>query len=240
MSAGERSGRSERIARALGTIPELPRWVEARAILLSGQCEVFGEEGAWAVRNEEPGGRVVVVAGRAESNAIRAALADRPDRELLGGVEEEQALAALFPDWVCERAQVFELAHPGQLAAPDARVRLLTDTENLERLAEELHGALDGVRKGCEIHAAFVDGTAVSLALAHWRTENYFDISIDTVPSHRRRGLARAAVSALIRTETARGLQPVWGAMTSNQASQKLAISLGFEPIDQTVSLQRP
>jgi len=240
VSAAEQEAREERIARALATTPDIPRWVEARAILLSGSCAVFGEEGSWAIRNEGPGGRLVAVVGRPDPAAIAAALSDRPDRELLCSHEQEGALAALFPDWVCERGLLFQLAHPEQLPAPDPRVRLLEDADSLEHLSEELRASIEPMRREYELHAAFVGGLAVSLAYTHWKTEALCDISIDTAPPHRRKGLARATVSSLIRADRARGLHPVWGAMASNLASQKLAATLGFELVDQIASLQRP
>ena len=48
-----RSGVAARLAR---TLPDIPRWIETRSMLLSEECEVFGlEEGSsdFVVRDEE-------------------------------------------------------------------------------------------------------------------------------------------------------------------------------------------
>ena len=79
------------------------------------------------------------------------------------------------------------------------------------------------------------DGYQCGVAYAHWETEGQFDISVDTVPECRRQGLARVAVSKLIRTQGRCGRRPVWGAMASNIASQRLAERLGFRIVDEVV-----
>ncbi len=73
-----------RLARAL---PDIPRWVETRSMLLSGRCEIFGLEGktepcfivrdseeepCFVVRDyEEHEERLVSVVGRPAEGAIR-------------------------------------------------------------------------------------------------------------------------------------------------------------------------
>ena len=60
-------------------------------------------------------------------------------------------------------------------------------------------------------------------------------IVVATHPSYRRRGFARAAVSALAVDAFARGLILQWRALTSNQHSLALARSLGFTPYCETL-----
>ncbi|MGQ9427658.1 GNAT family N-acetyltransferase [Gilvimarinus sp. F26214L] len=59
-------------------------------------------------------------------------------------------------------------------------------------------------------------------------TESLWDVSIDTIQSHRRRGYAAAAVLYLMRKMRAEGKSAVWGALESNRASASLARRLGF------------
>ena len=64
-------------------------------------------------------------------------------------------------------------------------------------------------------------------------TEGLWDISIDTLVGHRRRGHAARCAAFMIRhmRETA-GKEPVWGALETNTASMNLAASLGFVVVD--------
>lgn len=72
-----------------------------------------------------------------------------------------------------------------------------------------------------------------------FETENFWDVSIDTLASHRRRGLA-AATFALLAAEMARhGKQPVWGSEEGNEASLALAARLGFRPVGRLVVFER-
>lgn len=59
-------------------------------------------------------------------------------------------------------------------------------------------------------------------------TESLWDVSIDTLESHRRRGYGSAAVVALAAEQARRGKRAVWGAADSNPGSLALARSLGF------------
>jgi GNAT superfamily N-acetyltransferase len=228
------------LRRALDAVPDLPRWIEARAILASGQCTVFESASGWVIRNDAPGGGLVALFRRPDPAVIELALGDQPQRELLCASEDEPHLAEHFPSWPRERAVLHELTDPGRLAPPDARVRPLAATDSLAHLPEELRDELDRTRSERAIASLFVDGLAVSFAYAYWRTERLFDISIDTAPDHLRRGFARIAVSELIRRERADGREPVWGAMEDNVASLQLARSIGFTQADTLVVASRP
>ena len=76
------------------------------------------------------------------------------------------------------------------------------------------------------------DDRPVSFCYSGWETESHWDVSIDTLEGHRRRGLGTAACVCLIRHFAARGKTAVWGALDSNPASTALAEKLGFTPID--------
>lgn len=85
----------------------------------------------------------------------------------------------------------------------------------------------------------FVDGRAVSICYNRWQTETRWDISIDTVPSYRRQGHAQAVIRWMAGELAKEGRQPVWGAVASNVASQRLAESLGFGPAGRLVVFSR-
>ena len=217
---------------ALADVQDLPRHVEARAILLSGACGVFGSPGAWAVRNEAPGGAVVVLVGAPEERVVRAALCDRAGRELLAPAELEGTLRGWFPDWRHEGAVLYELEGSPAEVARDEDVRVLTASDSLAHLETELREEMESARANRDVHALFADDLPVSFAYSYWRTEGLFDISIDTAETHRRRGFAARAARALIHAELELGRRPVWGAMDSNEASHALARRLGFVPCD--------
>ncbi len=228
------------LERVLRELPDEPRWVEARGLALEGDCSVFGGGGGgWALRNDRPGARLVVVVGRPPRAAIEAALAGGAEREVLCSVDDQEATAAVLAGWTCEPATLYGLADPARLAPAAKSARPLAPDDALEHLPDELRVEIEGVRRARVVHAAFDGDVPASFAYACWRTESLFDLSIDTAPSHRRRGLARVAASTLIRAELAGGRQPVWGALASNAASHRLAESLGFAPVDAIATFSR-
>jgi GNAT superfamily N-acetyltransferase len=82
-------------------------------------------------------------------------------------------------------------------------------------------------------------GRIVAVCSAAWETETRWDVSVETVPRHRRRGLAAACFAALARWMLAeRGKRPVWGAHESNPASLALAGRLGFVRDSELLSFQ--
>lgn len=103
-------------------------------------------------------------------------------------------------------------------------------------LAEELETCAEG----SPIAATFVDGRPVSFCYAGAVTETLWDISIDTVESHRRRGYAALCVTYLIHHMQAQGRQPVWASIPENPASWKLARKLGFVPVDEVALFEPP
>ncbi len=219
----------------IDSLPDIPRWVEARAIHLSGCGRVFVEGDACVIRNEQPGGRLVVVVGPVTRNVLEAALSDRPDREVLCVPEHDSVVAALLPTWNRERAYLYQLNTRNKLAPPDDRVRLLAPEDSLEHLPAELQTELACARSGHDIYTAFVAGHPASFAYAHWETEGQFDISVDTALEYRRQGLAQVAVSELTRSQGRRGRNPGWGALETNVASRCLAEVLGFRVVDEVV-----
>ena len=75
----------------------------------------------------------------------------------------------------------------------------------------------------------------VSFCYAAFETEAFWDISIETLEPHRRRGLTAASALFLIHHMSVKGEAPVWGAADSNLPSLRLAAKLGFEPVDRIV-----
>jgi hypothetical protein len=84
--------------------------------------------------------------------------------------------------------------------------------------------------RGRPMAAAFsADGVPVSFCYSACSTETLWDAAVDTLADFRRRGLSGACFMALARQlASADGIEPVWGALDSNEASIRLAEKLGF------------
>jgi GNAT superfamily N-acetyltransferase len=90
-----------------------------------------------------------------------------------------------------------------------------------------------------ETAAAFVDGVAASFCYACFKSEALWDVSIDTLDSHRGHGLAAHVVRFLIDRLRGERLEPMWGALESNTSSLRLAAKLGFTPSGANVVFSR-
>ncbi|MBX3247993.1 MAG: GNAT family N-acetyltransferase, partial [Myxococcales bacterium] len=76
-----------------------------------------------------------------------------------------------------------------------------------------------------------LDGVVVSVAYSPWQSEAHADLSIDTRPEHRRRGLATRVAATLVRRLADEGRTAVWGTPDDNHASLALSERLGFAPV---------
>jgi hypothetical protein len=244
-------------------LPDVPRWVEARALLLSGRGELFGldEEGAsgWATSSPAAPSFVVrhplsgdaVVVGTPPVEAIRAAAAfDGPGRSIVAPLEQRPLLEAALPGWTAGRAVLHVLGDASRLpgVAPGA-VRLLEPAgpAGVDALvaagATIPAGLLRELRIGAEtspVAAAFAGARPVSFCYAGAVTETLWDVSIDTLEADRRQGHAARCVAYMIRLLWAEERQPVWGAAEDNPASWRLAGTLGFLPADELALLKAP
>ncbi len=85
-----------------------------------------------------------------------------------------------------------------------------------------------------------VAGVVVAVCAAGDVTETLWDVGIDTLEGHRRKGFAAACFRSLAAYMALRGKQPVWGANEDNVQSLELARKLGFQPVDRVAVLSRP
>lgn len=210
-------------------VPDLPRWVEVRSMLLHGRATTVGDHQGGVVVDE--GRSVGGVVGTPDAGVIREALAIlKQDSELLVIPEQLGLVTSLLARGRARRAVLHALRAP--LPGPgDPDIEVWDVDEDFLRslppeLAEEADGAyIAAVRR--------VDGLAVSMCAASMVTETLWDIGIDTLEGYRRQGHARQCVLGLASVMSARGLEPVWGAYEDNLASLGMASSLGFEPVDE-------
>jgi GNAT superfamily N-acetyltransferase len=231
----------DRLAHAL---PDIPRWLYARSMLLSSRCEVLGlaeggTEPQFVARElEESEDRAICVVGRPPADAIReAARRNRDGGELLTTPEGASHILGALPDWTATRATLHLLGDASRLprfAGGEVRsfgaADLATAADDLpEELRSELESALT---REAPAAAALTDGRPVSFCYAADETEGLWDISIDTLEPYRRQGYAARCVSYMVDEMRRRGKEPVWAAEETNLPSMRLAAKVGFVPVD--------
>ena len=209
-------------------IPDQPRWVEASAILASGEHWL---DATGRVIGHDASSLMVALPG-ADAAAVAQLAAARPRWSMLVAPERDDLRAALAAiGWSIERAHILTLPDAGALPDDDGAA-LLPEGTGLGHLPPLLAGEVAAAQRRGAVWTAVVDGAPVSFAFAPWRSARWFDVSVDTLPGYRQLGLAARVAAALIRAERDAGREPVWGALESNVASLRLAARLGFVAID--------
>ncbi len=231
-------------ADVLACLPDLPRWVDARGLLLSRRGVVV--ETADSCR---------LICGRADRLVVPITVELSPQlgataaREVPGAsvlLQDVMLPAGRYhlPDWTAEAATLYTLPPerargwhvPPWPTAPMSREQIDAATHVPTPLLDDLRDAVGRT----PVWSASKDGRPVAFAYAAQTTETWFDVSVDTLEEARHQGLARAAVMGLIVDRMLRGLRPVWGAEKRNEASHALARRLGFEPVDLVWVLTQP
>ncbi|MFK7988871.1 MAG: GNAT family N-acetyltransferase [Sandaracinaceae bacterium] len=216
----------ERRLRLRESLPDTPCFVEARDLLAWEGSAVAGELGAFVVWSEEDD--LAVVVGSPPPDAVRSATAQCSEIVLL---QEPPLDWGPLLDFDTEGATVLIEARPWSF--PRGVTRWLDPSEFRAAgplshvppsLLDELRDAMEDDRP---VMASFDGRTPVAFAYAASETETLYDVSIDTLASHRRRGFASAAMEGLAETMARRGKRAVWGAADSDPGSLALARSLG-------------
>ncbi len=218
------------LARWRSLIPDTPETLEARSLaLMPGTvAHPFGDDGVLLVDRDR------VMASLYGTVDFEAFALKYRDLELHCEVvaparmsHEMWSTAGL----TAETAILRRLAPEGmRRPAPRPEVRIgLLNSHDLELIDDEdLRGELAFELHSNEVWCAYVDNRPASFAYAASQTEQFADISVDTVESHRGRGLGAIVVARLVDELIAVGKQPIWGAVVSNAASHSLARRLGF------------
>jgi hypothetical protein len=218
--------------RCLSRLPDVPRWVETRSLLTRKDAVVLestSNDGfvVWS-RNKGIGS----VVGKPCRDALARATDDVT--ELLAFPENIREVREMVDGFRAEPATVFS-APPQLPAIPAHQCGPLgqDDTASIQHLPPALLDELcDVLEDGAVVIAALADTLPVAFAYAAFETGSLWDVSIDTVESHRRMGYATAAVVHLMEVMEAQGKAAVWGAPESNQASANLARRLDFREND--------
>jgi RimJ/RimL family protein N-acetyltransferase len=225
-------------------LPDIPRWVEARALLLSGECEIFGLEEAprLSVAVRDPSTGSVIVVGRPSRAAVRAATDGiMHDGSVVALLDDADWLGETLPDWSRTRAILHLLRDSSRLPPPAPNIRLL-EPSTIEQLdiPEQLRRELRFGAENSPIMTTVVDNQPVAFCYAGSITESLWVVSIDTLPQYRRRGHAAVCAAQMIRYMATHAKQPVWGSVVENPASWRLAQKIGFEPVDEIALFEPP
>jgi GNAT superfamily N-acetyltransferase len=220
-------------------LPDVPRWVEVRSLLLAGHGELFGPDGEGFALCD-PDDELVIVVRKPDHTLIRQALARTGGMgSVLATPEDADHAARVLPDHRRVRAVIHQLgAGTERLLEPVDGVRLLepAELEGLRDLPPELASWLRlAADRRYLTAAAFAGDRPVSFCCVAALTETLWDVAIDTLPEYRRRGHAVRCSSYMIRHMLERDRWPVWGAEEDNRASLALAARLGFVPEDELV-----
>lgn len=218
---------------------DLPVWVETRALLMRQDSNLLENPNRKGFVVWNTGVGLGSVVGQPEPEAVVLAAGDVT--EILAFAENIDYVRSLLPEFEAEPATIFSA--PQQLpAAPRNRGRKISLSEITaqDHLPADLVAELSrAMARGVPVVAAFDDVLPVSFAYVAAETESLWDISIDTIQSHRRQGYATTAVVYLMRVMKERGKFAVWGALESNRASANLARKLGFVKNDRLWVLTR-
>ncbi len=224
-------------------LPDIPRWVEVRGMLLSGRGHAYGVELAPAPTGIvlQPDTKLAAVVGRPKFDLIRE-IAQSAD-EILAVPENADWVTIALPNWTFESATLHVLGDLSLLSESSSEsVRLLNPGEIRAipdlpcTLREELE--IESCA-GTTIASAWLAKHPVAFCYAGAVTETLWDVAIDTLTPYRRRGYATKCFHYLARRMAHDGKEPVWGATKSNLASARLAAKLGFSAIDSLLVYSR-
>ncbi len=108
--------------------------------------------------------------------------------------------------------------------------------ENLDRVEEEIEWMWPSLERYHERgfgKAALLKEEVVCWCTAEYVSESKCGIGIETLESHRRKGIATGTAASFVRDCSDRNMTPYWECSASNEASVKLAERLGFERMDE-------
>jgi GNAT acetyltransferase-like protein len=230
----------------LAALPDLPRWVEARGMLLSGRCEVVScGPSAGDVILHSRSTPLVVIAGDPPLEPLATSVAEPGPGVVLCAPERADEVRPLLSRWKRVGAAIHRLHGddpPVSRGLVGYEIGILAKKDGSGRLGhlpsplrEEISSALSGGH----VAAAMSDGVPVSFCYPVWETETLWDVSVDTLESDRNRGLGTACAAFLIDHMRRHEKEPVWGALEDNAPSLAVAANLGFARVDRMIVFLR-
>jgi RimJ/RimL family protein N-acetyltransferase len=238
--SGSHAERRAPHAHLAARLPDMPRLVETRGMLLSPGSQVRGDaEGGRYVVFEE---RLAAVVGVPDSVTLTAVLAEAAQvKDLLVMRDAFEVVRTILPSWHVEEAVIHCLPDPApEWPLPERDVSFIDADTSLAHVAPELAAEVAAALATGPVAATWYDGRPVAFCYASSITETLWDVSIDTIPAYRRRGFAQSAVYLMAAFHRERARLPVWGAVIGNLASLQLASRMGFAPVDTLYVFSRP
>jgi GNAT superfamily N-acetyltransferase len=222
-------------------LPDVPRWIQTRSLLRSAQGELrmsAGGEGAVVIQRDPP---LATLVGSADAALLRDTVAGvSDDFELLVQLTELDGVRSALRDWEVALAVLHVPGRPFPAtwqADSGVETSAPPDPRRLAELPRDIRRFV-GVASAMAVR--LVDGRVAAVCAAESVTESLWDVSVDTLEGHRRRGHATACFQALAAHMAAQGRQPVWGAEEANVASKRLAAKLGFRAVDRLAVVSPP
>jgi hypothetical protein len=222
----------------LAAVPDEPRWVETRSLLLSEDHVLIpAPNGAGFVVCREATAQACVVGRPGRRELERAVRAIGPRGVVLAQRDAAGHVAALLDGWHREVAVLHTLpaGADARWEQPAGAAASFVDPAGdglLDDVPGDLCQELRAASRWSPIAATMIDRQAVSFSYAAAITERLWDVSIDTIEGFRGRRLAMPALALMTGHMRSLGREPVWGALESNAASLRLAARLGFVPVD--------
>jgi len=172
--------------------------------------------------------------------------AEQPRRFLL--FSEQTDVTAFFaqqPNLLIEQRQFFSFAGtPQPPALPSGTQLAEIDSTLLRSLCGRITPSFswenaDSFLQNGKGYCVTVDGAPAAWAFSAAVSAEEIDIGVETGEAFRRKGYARAAVSAMIEYIIAQHKKPVWACHAQNAASGRLAESVGFVQTAECCTVRR-
>lgn len=217
----------------LGAVPDEPERVDVRGLLARPSSQAVAHpSGCWGCVRDEAAA-IVGVYGAVPADVLREAVlapqVSATPLDLFALLPEAEGVRAALGAAHERGGSLFVLPREVRPRAGHATSLLgAQDGPRLEHVPEPLRAELVEAARCGPLAVGLDGGRPVSFCYAHHATSRWWDVSVDTLESHRRRGFAASAAAALIDAQRGRGLEPVWGALDENGASGGLALRLGF------------
>jgi len=232
-------GLSAEPAALAAALPDLPRWVYARSLLLSGAAAVrvaAARDAALVLEST-----TAVLVGRPDRQLLRDALGENPrGPTLLVEGDTLMAVREALPGW-SERPFLVHGRHrryvPDMPLAHGVVVSAPLDPGVLNGLPDDVRSDVAGAPAAA---VRTLHGVPLAVCTVSDLTETLWDVGIDTIESTRRQGHGTAVFLALAAAMAAQGQQPVWAAYEDYMPSLAMASRLGFRPVARMVELTPP
>ena len=225
-------------------LPDIPRWVEARALLLSHSGEIFGledeTEPSFVLR--DPDAESIFVIGAPDPTVVRDVAEQGASAGVIATLEQGDRIAAALHGWTRSPIVLHLLSSPARLPVPSSGEVGFIECDALDgaSIPDDLRRELRAGAESSSIAATFVEGAPVAFCYSSAETESLWDVAIDTLEPYRRRGYAGRCAAQMIRHMGSKGKQPVWASYENYPPSCRLARKLGFVAVDGLVQFDPP